>query len=813
MQALRADLLYAFRQLRKSPGASAITVLILALGIGANTAIFSAVDGVLLRPLPYAHPERIVHLGKRLAAPRETDKTRFSVPELGDYRQQNRAFDTLAEYHSMAFTLLGEGEPDRVQTGVVSADFFTVLGVRPALGRGFRADDEAPGAPPVLLLSHRYWSDRFGGAPRVLGRTLRMNDRPITIIGVLPPLPAYPGEDDVYLPTMACPYRSAERLIHNRGGQMLQVFGRLAPGADLKQAATEVATIAERLRREYPESYQGAAVGEIPLLAVRDEITGGFRPTLFLLLGAVVLVLSIACANVANLTLARLLRREGELVLRVALGASRGRLIRQLLTESTVLALAGGAFGILLAAGCLHLLVTFAHRFTVRATDIHLDPRVLLFALAVSLVAGIGVGLVPALQAARRDLGSSLRQRSTGATSGGGRHRARNALVVAQVAISFLLLVAAGLMVRSYRELDRVDPGFKTENVLTAGLDLPFSRYTSLPEVLSFFTALKERIAARPGVVSFAVASALPLNGAVRSPSFEIEGRPVPPGQPEPQATFYMASEDYFRTLDIPLFAGRSFTEHDRDGAPGAVVISRSLARRYFAGEDPLGKRITIPLLGTDLWTIVGVAGDVLQNGLGDGAEPAYYLPLRQVGGLGLQTRVFVRSETGSPVSGQFLRQAVHEIDPEQPVFDVVPLDQVRAETMAPSRLTTVLLSLFAALAFAITMAGVSGVIAFSVSERTQEIGIRTALGAGRAEVLGLVLRQGLTLVGIGLVCGVLGALFLVRLLSGLLFGVQPADPVTFVVASLGLLAATTAACLLPARRAVHIDPIVALRR
>lgn len=812
MQALRSDLLYALRQLRKSPGASAITVLILALGIGANTAIFSAVDGVLLRPLPYAHPERIVHLGKRLSEPRETDKTRFSVPELGDYRQQSRAFSALAEYHSMAFTLLGEGEPDRVQTGVVSADFFDVLGVRPVLGRGFRHDDEMAGAPPVLILSHGYWSNRFGGDPRVLGRTLRMNDRPITIVGVLPPLPAYPGEDDVYLPTMACPYRSAERQIHNRSRQQLQLFGRLAPGASHEQAETEVATIAERLRREYPETYQSAVAEEIPLLAVRDELSGGFRPTLFLLLGAVVLVLSIACANVANLTLARLLRREGELTLRVALGASRGRLIRQLLTESTVLALAGGALGVLLAAGCLRLLVAFAHRFTVRATDIHLDPLVLLFALAVSLITGMGVGLIPALQAARRDLGSSLRQRSAGGASGGGRHRARNVLVVAQVAISFLLLVAAGLMVRSYRELQRVNPGFKPENVLTAGMDLPFSKYPGLPQVLGFFTTLEERVAAQPGVVSFAVASSVPLAGAVNTPNFGIEGSPTPPGQPEPQATFYMASEGYFRTLDIPLTAGRGFTEHDRENAPG-VVVSRSLAHRYFSSGDPLGKRIVIPVLGTNFWTIVGVAGDVLQNGLGGGEEPAFYLPFRQVGGLGLQTRVFVRTEAGSQASAKLLRQTIHEIDPDQPVFDIVTLEQVRAETMAPSRLTTVLLSLFAALAFAITMAGVSGVIAFSVSERTQEIGIRTALGAGRGEVLALVLRQGLVLVGAGLACGVLGALFLVRLLSGLLFGVQPADPVTFVVASLGLLASTTAACLLPARRAVHIDPIVALRR
>jgi putative ABC transport system permease protein len=812
MQALRMDFLYALRQLRKNPGACAVTVLILALGIGANTAMFSALYGILLRPLPYSDPDRIVRLGARVEGPRETDKTRFSVPELGDYRQ-GRAFSALAEYHSMAFTLLGEGEPDRVQTAVVSSDFFDVLGMRPALGRLFRPDDEERGAPPVLILAHDYWMSRFGGDPGVLGRTLRMNDRPITIVGVLPPLPPYPGSDDVYLPTMACPYRAAERRIHDRNAQLLHLFGRLAPGVSMERAETEVATIANRLQRAYPEVYQSSVTEEIPLLAVRDEISGGFRPTLFMLLGAVVLVLSIACANVANLTIARLLRREPELVLRVSLGASRGRLIRQLLTESTVLALVGGVLGVLLAAASLRLLVAFAQRFTVGAADIQLDPRVLLFALAASLITGLGVGLIPALQVVRHDLGSSLKQRSAAGSSGAGRHRARNLLVVAQVAISFLLLVGAGLMVRSHRELQRVDPGFDPENVLTAGIDLPFSKYSGLQPVLAFFGALEERVTAQPGVVSVGVASAVPLGGAVNAPDFSIVGQPTPPGRPEPQATLYMASEGYFRTLEIPVLTGRGFTERDREDAPGAVVVSRSLARRYFSGQDPLGKQIVIPLLSVDPWTIVGVVGDVSQNGLGGGEEPAFYLPLRQIGGRGMSTRFFMRTEAEPAAAASRLRQAVLEIDPEQPVFDLLTLEQVRDETMAPLRLTTVLLGLFAALAFAITMAGVSGVIAFSVSERTQEIGIRTALGAGRGEVLGMVMGQGLALVGVGLVCGLLGALFLTRLLSGLLFGVQPVDMVTFVAASLGLLAAAAAACFLPARRAIHIDPIVALRR
>jgi putative ABC transport system permease protein len=715
----------------------------------------------------------------------------------------------------MAFILLGHGEPDRVNTGVVSANAFDVLGVRPVLGRSFRDEDDRPGATPVLLLSDHYWRSRIGADPGIVGRTLRMNDKPITVIGVLPPLPPFPGQDDVYMPTSACPFRSRERLIHNRQARLISLFGRLRPGGTLSEAQAEMTGLASRGRREHPEAYpagaNGAGGSDIALAVVpaQDQLLGSFRPTLFLLLGTVGLVLLIACANVGNLALARLLAREREVVLRSALGAGRGRLVRQLLTESTVLTLAGGALGLVFAALGRQLLVAFAGRFTPLAPEIGIDLRVLAFALVVSLLTGLAFGLLPALHASRRDLAAALKESGGQATQGRGRHRFRNALVVLQVAVSFMLLIAAGLTVQSSLALSRVNAGFADQNVLTATIALPFSRYGTSQKTIDFSNALLGKVETFQGVTSAAFGSSVPLTGTQTTPSFQIEGRTGGgTGQPERRAAFHVASPAYFRTLGVPLVAGRGLLPSD--GATGlpVAVVNRSMARHDWPGESPVGKRFLLD--GSTTWrTIVGVVGDVKLEGLASEAGDTFYLPLAQTGGGG---NLFVRT-AGPPLALlPALRNAVHGLDPDQPISDVTTLEQVRGDAAAPAKLTAALLLLFGALAFVVTATGLAAVIAFSVTERTKEIGIRAALGARRGQVLALVVGHGLALVLSGLVLGAAGAFAASRLLTSLLFGVRPTDPTTFAIAALLLVAVVGAACYLPARRAVDIDPNVALR-
>ncbi len=834
MQTLRQDLVFALRQLRLNPGFTAATVLTLALGIGANTAIFSIVSAVLLRPLPYSGGERLVQIKHGQPGP-GPETVYFSVPELVDYRNQSGARKAIAswmEYHSMSFILLGYGDPDRVKTGVVSADAFEVLGVRPALGRTFRADDEKPGAPPVLLLSDHYWHARIGGDPAIVGRTLRMNDKPITVVGVLPPLPPFPGADDVYMPTSACPFRSSEHMLHNRSMRMISLFARLAPGGTLKAAQTEVTGLVGRLRREYPEAYPTEAEATLAVVPAQEQLLGSFRPTLFLLLGTVGLVLLIACANVGNLALARLLAREREVVLRSALGASRGRLVRQMLTESTLLALAGGGLGLLVAALGRQLLVAFASRFTPLAAGIGIDFRVLAFTLVVSLLTGILFGLLPALQASRQDLATALKEGSGHATLGRSRHLFRNALVVLQVAVSFLLLIAAGLTLQSSLALSKVDAGFADRNVLTATIALPFSRYRDEPKTIHFFDALLARVQGLPGVRSAGLGSSVPLTGTLFTPTYQVEGRPgaafgKTTGQEELRASVHVASPEYFKTLGIPLVAGRGLLASDDARGLPVAVVNRSMARRAWGGENPVGKRIVLtdPMGGGTRLMVVGIVGDVKMGGLGDaagdfagiagiggiaGKGDAFYVPFLQAGAGTMHLFVHTGAEPLALLPA--IRQAVHELDPDQPLSDVRTLEQVRGDSVAPSRLTAVLLLLFGALAFVVTALGLAAVIAFSVTERTQEIGIRAALGAERWQVLALVVRHGLALVLAGLVLGVGGALAASRLLASLLFGIQPTDPATFAMAALLLVSVVGVACYLPAQRALGIDPSLALR-
>ncbi|HSF40527.1 MAG TPA: ABC transporter permease [Thermoanaerobaculia bacterium] len=707
----------------------------------------------------------------------------------------------------MPFTLLGRGEPDRVQTGVVSAELFEVLGVTPLLGRTFRAGEDRPGAEPVLVLSHSYWRRRFGGDPGIVGQTFEMNDRVHTVVGVLPPMPQYPDENDVYMPVSSCPFRSRERFIENREARMMHVFARLRDGVTVEQARSDLAVVADRLREEHPEAYATPAGLRLDAVPLKEELTRPARPTLLLLLGTVGFVLLLVCANVANLILARLLRRNQEMAVRTALGAGRGRLLRQVLVESMLLALAGGALGLLLAGAGLDMLVAFAARFTPRAAEVGIDSGVLLFTLLVAVATGIASGLLPAALS-RQEPAAALS--AGGSRSTAGRRRARSLLVVLQLALSFLLLAGAGLMLRSLLALERVDPGFQPGNVLTATLVLNWSRYTGSSELLAFFRPLLAEVESSPGVVSAALAETFPLNQ--ESPSEEsvlIEGRPRDAADPAPPVDLRRASPRYFETIGVPLLAGRAFASQDRADAAAVAIVNRAMARASWAEGSPLGRRISTD--GGATWrTVVGVVGDVRQHGLASEVRPEVYVPFEQ--SPTLAATLLVRTAGDPRAFSGPLREAVHALDPEQPVEEVRTLEEVRGEALASPRLTAALLALFAGLALVVSAAGVSGVVAFSVSQRTREIGLRMALGARQETVLGMVLLEGMALALAGLALGIAGALAVSRLLSGLLYGVGPTDPVTYGAVSLTLLAAAAVACWIPAQRATTVDPMVALR-
>ncbi|HEX7049886.1 MAG TPA: ABC transporter permease [Longimicrobiales bacterium] len=806
MRTLLQDVRYAARSLRRNPGFAVVALLTLALGIGANSAIFSVISGVLLRPLPYEEGERLVRLEQYASMP-GMDHTGISVQELRDYREGTRALSGLVEYHSLWFTLLDRGVPERVQAGVVSWDFFEVLGVEPILGRTFLPSENREGAEPVLVLGHEFWRTRFGGDPGVIGRTVEMNDQVHTIVGVLPPLPDYPGNNDVWVPWYACPFRTGDVWTGYRDWRALQVFGRLRPGTTIERARADVARVAGAMFAEHPEAYPDGEGFGATVVPLREELTRTARPVFLVLFGMAGFVLLIACANVANLTLARMSGREQELAVRSALGASRGRLTRQLLTESALLAVAGGALGLLVAVYATDLLAAFAARFTPRAGEVAVDGRVLLFTLGVSVATGVAIGLVSAVLFGR-SVESSLREGGGHATAGAGRQRIRSALVAAQLAGTFMLLIGAGLMIQSFLKLQRVDPGFDPEHVLTMRIDLDWSSYLADDDRREFYRRLLEKVGALPGVVSAGLAGYVPLGGGVPSIPFQIAGRPVPEGGIRPRTDHQVVSPGYFETLHIPLLRGRTFTARDHEDATDVVVISRSLARRYWGDENPIGARMSGD--GEHWATVVGVVGDVKQEELAGEVVDQVYIALSESPPTG--AHLMIRT-TANPTS--VARQAiaaVHSIDPRQPVAFVRTLEEVRGESIAAPRLTTVLLGLFGALALAISVAGIAGLIAFTVGQRTQELGIRIALGAEPGRVLWMVARRAVAMVAVGLGAGAAGALALSRFIAGWLYDVSPTDPGTFIGVSLALLAAAMLAAYAPARRATRIDPVTALR-
>jgi putative ABC transport system permease protein len=812
-QILTSDCGYAFRMMRKNPGFTAVAVLTLALGIGANTAIFSVVHSVLLRPLPYPQGQQLIFI-RQQEKKLSIEDWGFSVKEIEDYRAQNRTLSGLVEYHAMSFTLFGHGDPERVRTGVVSANYFDLFGVQPLLGRTFLPDDEKLGAPPVLLLSYEYWKNNFGSDPGIVGKTFEMNDKVHTVVGVLPPVPQYPNENDVYMATSACPFRSSPMHLEDRDMRMMEVFGRLKPGVTVAQASADAATIAARLKAAYPKSYPenvGFTSSATPLL---QELTQEARPTLLLLLGAAAFVLLIACANVANLTLARMARRERELAVRSALGAGRSRILRQLLTESFLLAIVGSILGLMLAYGSLELLTDFVGRLTPRAREIHIDLQVLLFTLAAALGTSIVFGTLSALFS-RANLSSSLKEGSSGAGTGHQQNRLRSALIVCQIAFSFILLIGAGLMLRSLIKMQQVDAGIVPQRVLAMRTTFNWTKYTSDDQTKMAVQKLVDRVQSEPGVLSAAISSRYPfepemITGGPESVSFsfQIEGHALEPGQAPPVSTFASVSTDYFKTLGIPLKAGRLLAATDRDKAPDVVVINEAAKRQFWPNEDAIGKRVSAD--GGKHWVnIVGIVGDVREFGLDHSPTPEFYASQGQNP---QPSTLIVRTLSEPRSMAQALTRAVHEVDSQTAVTHILTLEQARYESMASPRVTASLLGIFAGLALLIATAGIGGIMALMVSQRVREIGIRIALGARPASILQMVLGQGMLLAVLGIGIGIAGGVALTGFLKSLLFEIPPTDVLTFSGVGLTLLAAAVLASYLPARRAAAVDPNVALR-
>ena len=805
---LRQDFAYGLRGLARKPGFAAVVIITLALGIGANTAIFSVVHGVLMRPLPYRAPERVVLLHQ--AATRISEPSfGFSVPDFTDFRERQRAFTGLSEYHSMWFILLGRPEPERVQTGVVSDNFFDLLGVKPLFGRTFEAGEDAQGAAPVLVLSYNYWQRSFAGDPGVVGQVVEMNNRPHTIVGVLPPLPAFPNEDHVFMPASACPFRGSERVLTNRPGRIIShVFARLKDGVSDQQALGDVQRIGAELAAAYPQNYPTADGYTVRLESVAHAFTGNSRTPLYVLLATSAFVLLIACANVANLSLSRLVLREQELAMRIALGAGRGRIVQQLITENLLLAALGGLGGLALAKWGLDALTVYAATFLPRADEIEISAPVLFFTAAVSLFSGLLFGSWPRLPSSA-GLATTLKDGARGAGRQGG--RLRSLLIAGQVAISVPLLVGAALAARTLFQLQRVDAGVDTNRVLVANLSLNFTRYDNREKRLDFWDRSMNEILRLPAVASVAVSGGVPLDGLANRPStFTIEHEAAQANAPSAAAFVLVSSEDYFRAVGQPLLRGRAFTGGDVQGAPPVGIINQSLASRYWPGRDPIGSRITFDN-GQNWITIIGVVANARSQ---IDAEPQdeIHVPLRGTSGALLSGALLIRTHGAPGAIANAVREAIRRVDAQQPVTRIETLEQVRRRALAPPKLIATLLGLFALLALIITAAGIGGVLAFSVNQRTQEIGIRMALGASRASVLRMILRQGLTLVLLGLAAGTIASLTLVKLMKQVLYGVSPTDPLSFIAVAVVLIAVSVVACVFPARRATLVNPITALR-
>ncbi|HEX8290915.1 MAG TPA: ABC transporter permease [Pyrinomonadaceae bacterium] len=807
MKTLLQDVRYAVRTLLKSPGFALVAVVALALGIGANTAIFSVVKAVLLSPLPYPGPERLVWVREINPGADILDEP-ASAPNYNDWRTQARSFEGMAAFSNTAMTLTdAAGEPERLPAVAASANFFEVVGVAPALGRGFLPEEETTGKNRVVVVSHGLWQRRLGASPQALGQTINLSGNAYTVVGVAPadfksPVRG-PKPPELWVPI-------AFNLSQNvRRSDYLNVVGRLRAGATVGQAQAELAAIAARLEKEFPSTNAGWTVTTQPL---HEKVVGNVRQALWVLMGIVGFLLLISCANVANLLLARASGRRQEIAVRSALGAGRGRLIRQLLTESLLLGLAGGGLGLVLAAWGVELLVSLSPGNIPRLDEAGLDARVLAFTFGVSVLTGVVFGLLPALSASKTDLAESLKEGgSRGSTAGQSARRLRGSLVVAEIAITAVLLACSGLMIRSFLAIQSVDPGFRPERVLTFEFSLPSARYKDEPQMAAFYEQLTARAAALPGVERAALVDALPLSSGADVLSFVIEGRPELPPEKVQDAIFTVSTPDYFDVMGVGHVRGERMSERHREGVPDVGLINETMARKFWPGEDPVGKRINMGDPARSPWiTVVGVVRDTRSSGLDKEPYPQVYLPALQ---FRQRAMTFVARTSSDPAAlVPAVRRELAALDKDLPLYNVRTMEQVMSDSVSRRRFQMVLITAFAGVGLLLAAVGIYGVISYSVAQRRHEIGVRMALGARAADILRLVVGQGLGLALLGVGVGVAGSLALTRLMASLLYGVSATDPLTFVCVSVALLGVALLACLIPARRATKVDPMIALR-
>jgi putative ABC transport system permease protein len=800
------DLRYALRMLAKSPAFSLIAILTLGLAIGANSAIFSVVNAVLLRPLPYPQSEQLVRI---FGTQPTLDEAPTSPANFLEWKEENQVFERIGTYVGQGFNLLGGDKPERVIGARVSADLLQLLRVQPALGRLFTNDEDQEGRGQVVVLSYDFWRSRFAGDPNTLRQTITLNDQSYTVIGVMPKGYAFPSaRTQVWVPVA---FNAAER--KTRDTNFIEVVARLKPGVSIEQARANMNAIAQSQAERYPTTNTGIGA---KVISLHEQTVGDVRPMLIVLLGAVAFVLLIACANIANLLLARAAARQREMAIRGALGASRSRVVRLLLTESVLLAVVGGAVGLLFATWSLDLLVSLKPANLPRLAEIGIDRTVFLFTLTISLITGIVFGLVPAWQASKSDLNEGLKESGRGSSGGPRRHRVRALLVVAEVALSLVLLVGAGLMIRSFSRLLAVDPGFKPDHVLTAFVSLPVSKYPKREEQAAFFDRLIERLRNLPAIGAAGVVSDLPLFGG-SSTGMEIDGRPESlPGQ-RPLTDYRLINPDYFAAMGMKLVKGRAFSRYDTDGAPGVVIINESLAARFFAGEEPIGKRLGLSGNPRDWREIVGVVGDIRNYGVDADVKPEVYVPFLQnapgyLSGVASAMNVIVRSTSDPSSLASALREQVQALDKDQPVSEIRTMEYYLADSMAQRRFNMLLLAAFAGLALVLAAVGIYGVIAYTVTQRTHEMGIRIALGARGGDILRLVFANAMVTTLAGILIGLAAAFALTRLLQSLLYQVTATDPFVFATIPVLLLVVAGVATYIPARRAMKVNPITALR-
>jgi putative ABC transport system permease protein len=797
LEQLLKDLRYGFRMLRRKPGFTAVAVLTLALGIGGNTAIFSVVNAVLLRPLPYPEAGRLVSVYESLP---QGGTGSVSVPNLLDWRAQSDAFTGIAAYQYGDFNLREEQQPVRAIGTQVTANFFEVLGATPQAGRGFLEGEDQAGRERVVVLSDRLWRRSYGADPGLVGRDILLGGEKYQVVGVMPPSVQYPSASvELWVPLVF-----SQGQLANRGSHAFQVLARVKPGVSFEHAQGQMSTIGRVLEKQYPEQ-EGRGVA---LVRVEEEAVRGVRPALLMLLGAVGFVLLIACTNVANLLLARAAARRKEVAIRSALGAGRWRLMRQFLTESVLLALLGGAAGLLVARWTLQALTSLASGYLARPGEVGLDWKVLAFTAALSLLTGVVAGLAPALHVSRADVQETLKESGNAGSSARGTWL-RSGLAVAEVAAALVLLVGAGLLVKSFLRLQRVETGLRPEGVLTMRVSLPESRYDTPEKTSIFYREVLGRVSVLPGVEAAGVINMLPLQMYGSNGEIRVEGRePLPPGR-VPLTEFRTASAGYFKALGIPLHAGRLFEPADESEGARSVIVSRELVRTFFPDGDALGKRIKAG--GDSWWTVVGVVGDVKQSGLTQPSRPELFFPYTAYRADGGMTLV-VRASSDPATMTAAARGEVQAVDPNQPVYAVRTMEEVIDLSVSNRKLNMVLLSIFAGLATLLSVVGIYSVMSYLVTQHTREIGIRVALGAQPANILRLVLGQGLSLTLVGVAVGALAAFGLSRLMSSLLYEVEGSDLTTYVSVSLLLTAVALLACYIPARRATKVDPLVALR-